>query len=227
MPLITNTSIRRGVCIFLVLGFASASASTAEGLPEVDARPPWTLQDKNDDPDTGFVLYKRKPPGSDYDAFRLEAIVDATPEIVAGVATANLVDPARSQKNIDKKVLRNDEDGIVVYSYIHINAPFISDRDIVSRIDRSYDRATDTHRLAWRATDEGPPRIKGVTRVERSEGSWTFSPAADGKTRAIYTSHTEVDGFVPAWIINATIRSTMVEGLRGLRESVAQAQQEE
>jgi len=220
-----SPAVRRGVCILLAVGFAGASS--AESLPGVDARPPWTFQDKNDDPDSGFVLYKRKPPGSDYDAFRLEAIVDAAPEFVAEVAKQNLVDPAKSQKNMDKKILRNDEDGILVYSYIHINAPFISDRDIVSQIERSYDQATDTHRLAWRATDEGPPKIKGVTRVERSEGYWTFSPEAEGKTRAVYVSHTEVAGFVPAWFINATMRSTMVEGLRGLRESVAQAQQAE
>ena len=214
-----------GVCILLVLGFASTGG--AEGLPEVSARPPWMLHDQNRDSETGYALYKRKPVGSDYDAFRLEAIIDSPPEVVAAAAAGNISDPERSQKNMDKKILRDDENGMIVYSYIHINAPFVADRDVISQIDRSYDAATDTHMISWRATDEGPAPIDGVTRVSRSEGSWTFSPEAGGKTRAVYVSHTEVDGFVPVWIINATMRRTMVQGLKGLRESVDLVRQSE
>jgi hypothetical protein len=214
-----------GSALLLLLSVAWTSSSAAEGLPDVGARVQWTLHDENDDAQTGYTLYKRKPHGSDYDAYRLEAIVDSAPAIVAEAARSNLADPEKSQKGMDKKVIRNDDNGIVVYSYIHINAPFVSDRDIVSHIDRSYDAATDTFTLAWHATDEGPPPIEGVTRVGRSEGSWTFSPESEGRTRAVYISHTEVTGFVPAWFINATMSSTMVEGLRGLRESVELAGQ--
>jgi hypothetical protein len=212
-----------GTCLLLILAFTSAGK--AEGLPEVSARPPWTLQDQNDDVEDGYILYKRKPPGSEFDAYRLEAIIDSPPQIVAAAAATNLADPERSQKNMDKKILRNDEEVMIVYSYIHINAPFVSDRDVISHIDRSYDPATDTHILAWRSTDEGPPPIEGVSRLDNSRGSWTFSPEANGKTRAIYFSHTEIQGFVPAWVINVTMRGTMVQGIEGLRETVRLAQQ--
>lgn len=214
-----------GVCILLILGVASSGG--AESLPEVSARPPWLLHDQNQDSETGYALYKRKPIGSDYDAFRLEAIIDSPPGVVAAAAAVNISDPDESQKNLEKKILRDDENGMIVYSYIHIRAPFVADRDVISHVNRSYDAATDTHKISWRATDEGPAPIKGVTRVDRSEGSWTFSPEAGGKTRAVYVSHTEVDGFVPVWIINATMRNTMVQGLKGLRESVDLVRQSE
>jgi hypothetical protein len=203
----------------------SQPVGTTPILPDVSARPPWALLSRNDDAEAGYVLQKRKLEGSDFSTFRLEAILDSPPDLVALVAVKNLADPDYHQENTEKKVLRNDAEAIVVYSYIHINAPFVSDRDVISRIERSYDPETRIHRLSWKAIDEGPPKKEGVVRLDHSEGSWTFSPEAEGKTRAVYTSHTEIAGYVPAWIINATMSKTMVQGIKSLREAVHRERQ--
>ncbi len=201
------------------------SVGTTTNLPDVSARPPWTLLSRNDDAEGGYVLQKRKLDGSDFSTFRLEAILDSPPDLVALVAAKNLADPDYHEENTDKKVLRNDAEAIIVYSYIHITAPFVSDRDVISRIERSYDPETRIHRLSWKAIDEGPPKKKGVVRLDHSEGSWTFSPEAEGKTRAVYVSHTEIAGYVPAWIVNATMSKTMVQGIKSLRKAVHRERQ--
>lgn len=196
-------------------------------LPEVSAGPPWTLLSRHDDAETGYVLQRRKREGSNFSTFRLEASLDSPADLVALVAARNLADPDYHQENTDKKILRDDARGIVIYSYIHVDAPFISDRDIVSRVERFYDPKSRTYRLSWKAVNEGPPKKDGVVRLEHSEGSWTFSPKAEGDTRAVYISYTETAGYVPAWIINSRMNKTMVQGIEDLREAVRHERQRE
>ncbi len=201
--------------------------SETTGLPEVSAGPPWTLLSRHDDADTGYVLQRRKRDGSNFSTFRLEAILDSPADLVALVAARNLADPDYHQENTDKRILRDDAEGIVIYSYIHVDAPFVSDRDIVSRVERFYNPKTGTYRLSWKAVDEGPPNKDGVVRLARSEGSWTFSPKAEGDTRAVYVSYTETAGYVPAWIINSRMNRTMVQEIEDLRKAVRHERQRE
>lgn len=204
----------------LLMVVCGATPGLGENLPEVSARPPWTLLSQSDDAKSGYVLHRRPTPGSDAPTFRLEAILDSPPELVAIAAARYMTDPEYRGANMDKKVLRNDEEVIVIYNYIHVNAPFVSDRDVISRIERSYDPDSKTYRLEWRAIDEGPPKQDGVVRLERSEGYWAFSPAEEGTTRAVYVSHTESAGYVPEWVVTSRMSKTMVEGIEGLRRVV-------
>ncbi len=206
----------------LLLAMCVAIPCTGESLPEVSAQPPWVLYGQNDDSEAGYVMYKRRPVGSDYSAYRLEAVVDSPPDLVAVAAVKTIAHP---QKNMDKTILRDDAEAIVVYSYIHINVPFISDRDVISRVERFYDPATETHRLTWEATDEGPPPKDGVIRLNHSEGSWTFTPESPDKTRAVYVTHTEIAGSMPPWLVNSTMSGTLVEGIESLRETVDRERQ--
>lgn len=220
--------IRFASLCWLAFVFPNAAPVLSEDLPDVSARPPWTLITQTDDLQSGYVLYQRNTIDSDAATYRLEAIVDSAPDLVALAVASYIVDPAYSQANTDKTILRNDEDVIVVYSYIHIDAPFVSDRDVISRIERSHDPATKVYRLAWRVIDEGGPAKKdGVIRLERSDGSWTFSPNDDGTTRAVYESHTEIAGFLPTWLVNAQMTQTMLEGIEGLRKAVDRQRQGE
>lgn len=209
------------VMLWLVL----ATPALAGNLPDVAAREPaWEPYGQSGGVDSGYVMYRRKPPGSEFSAYRLEAQLDAAPELVAAIAARRIVDPNNHQKNMDKTVLRNDDGGILIHSYIHINAPFIADRDVITRVERSFDAESGIHQLSWSATDEGPPPEQGVIRLDQSEGSWTFVPAQGGGTRAIYESHTEIAGSLPAWLMNRFMSDSMVEGIEGLRQAVARAQ---
>ena len=160
--------LRRWFWISLLVGLASPVAAD-EALPPVDAHVPWTLELRNDDPATGYVVYKRIPPGSPYAAYRLEAELDAPPETVARAARAGMLDPDEHRSSMRKEIVRDDGDVVIVYSYIDM-PPFITDRDIVTRSERRFDPETRTYRLEWHSTDEGPAPRDGVIRVRKSDG---------------------------------------------------------
>jgi len=206
--------------LFVAAVFLSPTPSAGGEPPDVDARPPWTLIGRDDDARTGYALYQQEHPDSNIATYRLEAIVDSPPDVVATAATKFVADPEFRAPNTDKTVLRADEDSILVYSYIHIDAPFVSDRDVISLVERTYDPDSLTHRIAWRATDEGPPTKEGVVRLELSEGSWTFTPVEPGATRVVYTNRADSAGFLPVWLVRSQMQKTMVDGIAGLREAV-------
>ena len=205
-----------GLC-FVLLALSPSLASAGQELPDVSAQSPWTLRERNDDADTGYVLYSRKPDGSDFSEYRLEAVVDSPPDVVAVAAARGIADPDFRPRNTVKTILRNDDGGLVVHSHIEINAPFIADRDVVTRVEQAFDAETQTHRLTWSATDEGPPPRDGVVRLGRSTGYWSFSAESEGRTRAVYVNHTDTAGTVPAWIVNSIMSDTMVQGIEELR----------
>ena len=159
------------------------------------------------------------PPGSDFDAYRLEAVIDAPPAVVAAAARADMADPAAAPANSEKTVLRDEGDEVVVYTYADL--PMVSDRDVITHARQSFDAQSGTHRLEWRATDEGGPAPKeGVVRIEQSSGSWTFSPLDGGRTRAVYENHSDLAGSIPAWVINPLMTEAVVDGLVRLRARV-------
>lgn len=205
-----------GLCLSAAVGPASA-----ESLPAVAAREPaWQHYGTSDAGEHDYVMFTRKPSGSDFSEYRLEAVFEAPIDLVTAVASKHIIDPANVQKNMTKRVLESNARGALIHSYIEINAPFVADRDVVTRVEFASDPASKTHVLRWFATDEGPPPTDGVIRLDRSDGSWTFFPQPDGSTRAIYTSHTEIAGALPAWILNGFMSDTMVESVTGLRKAI-------
>lgn len=203
--------------VFTVLG---PGMTVAEDLPDVSAQVPWTLFDRSDTAGAEYVVYTRKPVGSEFSAYRIEAVLDSPLARVARVAEMNLADPEFRPKNTIKTILKNDDEALLVHSHIKINAPFISDRDVISRVERSFDPETQTHILKWSATDEGMPPQDGIVRLDRSDGYWQFTPTNDNKTQAVYVSHTEIAGAIPAWVVNSIMSDTMVQGIEGLRNSL-------
>jgi len=212
---------RIAVAIAAVATIASAAPTCAADTPPETGNPPeWRLHERVDDPGAGYALYKRRPADSDFDAYRLEAVIDAPPAVVAAAARANMADPGTAPPNSDKTILRNERDEVVVYTRARI--PVVSDRDVVTRARESFDPQTETHRLVWRATDEeGPAPQKGVVRIERSSGSWTFTQLDDGRTRAVFEVHTDLAGSIPGWVINPLMTGSVVDVATKLRARVA------
>lgn len=222
----TRTRARAGtgaswlVATALLVGGPAAAGS----LPEVSAYSGWEVHERNDDPAAGWVLYKRRLADSDFEAFRLEAVIDAPPDLVASSFRKNISDPRVSQRHARKTVLRDEDDVVVVYSYIDM--PLVSDRDVISRCERDDDPEQGGYRYRWFATDEGPAPLDGVIRLEKSDGSWEFRPApgavSGDRTFAVYESHTEVGGAIPAWLVNSLMLDTVVDGVVKLRARVDQ-----
>lgn len=199
---------------------ALSSTARAEDLSDVSAPSPWTVHETNDDAENGYVVYTRKPAGSKFSEYRIEAVVNYPTAVVAAVAVKNLADPEFRPKGTIKTIIQNDEEALLVHSHIAINAPFVSDRDVVTRVEQTFDSLTATHSIVWRATNEGPPPRDGVVRLDRSDGYWSFTPEDENRTKAVYVSHTEIAGSIPAWVINSVMSTTMTEGIEGLRASL-------
>ncbi|MDP6980287.1 MAG: START domain-containing protein [Myxococcota bacterium] len=214
-------SLLAAAALSFTMAAVHAPPATAGALPDVAAREPgWKHYGTSDAGERDYVMYTRKPAGSAFSAYRLEAEFDAPIDIVAAAATKHMIDPENRQRNMDKTVLERDEFGALIHSHIYISAPFVADRDVVTRVDFLSDPASKTHTLRWRATDEGPPPKSGVIRLDRSDGSWTFIAGPNGTTRAIYMSHTEIAGSLPAWILNGFMSDSMVHSITGLRQAV-------
>jgi hypothetical protein len=197
-----------------VLCFAAPAASPADELPSVSMQIPWEVSERTDE----YVIYKRRQ-ASGFDAYRLEAEIDATPAAVAEAARRNIVDPELVHPNMTKQVLRTEGNVAWVYSYIDL--PMVSDRDVITRAERSYDPEAGVYRLDWHTSDEGPSPRRGVVRLQHSSGSWSFSPLGDGRTRAVYENFTEIGGRIPAWIVNPMMTSTVTQSFTDLRDTVA------
>ena len=200
--------------VLLLWGLFTEPAA-ADSPPAVSARPEWKLHDRNEDPAEGYTVYRRKPPGSDYYAYRLEAVIDAPPAVVAAAGRATIADTDDIQDNMTRTLLSDDGEVLLVYTYIDL--PMVSDRDVITRAQRSFDPQTGTYRVEWRASDEGPPPKRGVVRLAESSGYWTFAPHGSGRTRATYESHTEIAGSIPTWIVNSLMNDTAIDGIVRLR----------
>jgi hypothetical protein len=202
--------------VFLV---SMSGRGSADDLPDVAAHAPWTLHERSEDPENGWVLYRREVRGSEFAAFRLEAEISSEPAIVAAAAHQNLTDPDVRRKNMTKTVLRDDARETIIYSYIDM--PLVSDRDVTTRTVWSRDPGRDRYLMEWQASEEGPAPKKGVVRLRTSSGSWLFTPVAGG-TRAVYESHTDIGGVLPGWLVNGMMLDTVVDGIVNLRARVAQ-----
>lgn len=209
----------RWLVVGLILLWAGWIDAAAADNPSVaSGQRDWQIHDRNDEPGADYVVYRRKPTGSDYYAYRLEAVIDAPPAVVAAAGRANIADPSAAQANMTKTLLSDNGDVVVVYTYIDL--PMISDRDVTTRAERSFDPITGTYRVEWAATDEGPPPKKGVVRLQQSTGFWIFAPLEGGRTRATYESHTEIAGSIPVWIVNSLMTDTVVDGIVKLRARI-------
>jgi len=204
----------RGAALVALCSVLWAGVGQAAAVSQVDTDPDWHLSERVDGPE-GHVLSQRDLPGSSFPAFRLEATLEVPVAKAAAAMRSNLRDSRVSPKNMKKTLIREDGDVLVLYSYIDV--PLFADRDITTRAEESVDPETGVHRFDWWATDEGPAPKPGVVRLQKASGSWVFTPLADGRTRAVCESHTEIGGSIPAWLVHSVSRNTAVEELVLLR----------
>ena len=201
--------------VVLLLLLLSAAHPAAASVCDRD----WQILDRVDPPERGYIVSKCRPSASEYDAYRLEAVVDAPPALVAGAARAEMADPNSKPDRAEKTVIRADADEVVVYMYA--NLPLVSDRDAITHARLISDEKAGSYRLAWQATDrEGPAPKEGVVRIAESTGGWTFLPLEGGNTRAIYESHSDLAGSIPAWLVNSLMTEAVIDNIARLRARV-------
>ena len=95
MPERRHANARWRIALATIAGLLPlAPLASADDLPPVSARPPaWKLHKMDDDPAVGFSIYRNDLPSSDFDAYRLEALIDVPPAVVAAAAILSVAGP--------------------------------------------------------------------------------------------------------------------------------------
>jgi Polyketide cyclase / dehydrase and lipid transport len=99
------------------------------------------------------------------------------------------------------RVLKRDDDSVITYQ--RISAPMTSDRDYTVRLRWSSKRGDHgmVYSCRWEADNAaGPPKKRGIVRVDLCEGSWLLEPTGPDSTRATYTLYTDSGGMIPKFI---------------------------
>jgi hypothetical protein len=111
-----------------------------------------------------------------------------------------------------RKLLKDGEDDRVIYD--QVSAPVVSNRDYVMRMHKQ--RTSDGCQVRFFTTEElAPPVPEGFVRMTQLWGSWTFTPAANGKTKVVHTLFADPAGSVPAVFVHGSHRSSILQSVRG------------
>lgn len=190
---------------------SAANASRPAGWSEIASQSP-------EDPKTGYRVFERAMPGSEYKAYRIEAVLDAPPERALAATRLRILDQRFVGSGRERRVLRHEGDAVVLY--FRTGAPMIDDRDAVTRLEplRAGGGAMGWQ---WRSTNAGPKPQPNVVRMPRSEGSWTFRPDGERGSHAVYESFAELGGSIPTWIINRLMVSEQLRELETVRSVLA------
>jgi hypothetical protein len=148
----------------------------------------------------------------------MEVLFDAKPDDVLAAIEHNQLDPEALPANFERVVLRRD--GSAMVSHDKIDVPFLADRDVILYTETLKEPASGRHIVRWHALDdEGPPPEGGVVRMPSSRGSWTLTPR-DGGTLAIYESHVELGGSLPASFVEARMPKEIVQQAHEVRRTM-------
>jgi hypothetical protein len=201
-----------GLAAFAILWLASAAAYGRDAE--------WELEQRETDTRFGFELYQRDVGGSGYDRYRVEAIVEGPIERVIQAVQACRVDDRYLAPGLTRRILVEDEEGLI--AYIQMQIALVKDRDVVLRSRWGYDEKSGVYRDEWMtANDQVLPEQKGFVRMKKSEGFWELAAAGENRTRVVYEMHAEPGGYVPAWIANRAFGSQAVGQLATLRRALS------
>jgi hypothetical protein len=165
----------------------------------------------------GVAVERRDQPGSELREVRATGAIEAPPATVFGVVTA-----FEKQKGIayieDVRILEQTADQVTFWAIA--NFPVLARRDWVLRARLERDLPGGRFRLSWAAADfpGAPPPAPGVVRLRVNSGEWLLEPLDRGtRTRARYYLVTDPGGYVPVWLANIVVASTLPDVFRSVR----------
>ena len=203
------------ICALLVLALASATAQ-AEALPDEQAAD-WHLRKETD----GIRVYTTEQPGSRFEAFKAVATLDVPIENLMAV----MIDPTSCVAWVHNCVESQafgpgDFHDRFAYSVNDMPWP-VADRDYVLHIRTRGERDTGVILMDRNATPDQRPNTQGRTRVDRSDTRYRFTPEGD-RTRMVWIQHTDPNGTLPGWLVNALVIDIPVRSMQALERVARQ-----
>lgn len=174
----------------------------------------------------GIRVFTREVAGSDYRAFRGEAVVDAELNSLMALLDDTAACPQWMYNCKHPKLLAKPS-LLERYQYMVNDFPWpASDRDMIVKTTIAQDAATRITTVSLQGV--APQALPDAARaqlpdskhvhVRQLQGFFELTPLDGERTRVVYQLHLEPVGSLPAAVINAMIVDTPFETLRGMRE---------
>tara|TARA_R100000306_G_scaffold62478_1_gene70788 strand:+ start:23622 stop:24392 length:771 start_codon:yes stop_codon:yes gene_type:complete len=173
---------------------------------------------KRDYEKDGVVVYTRRFPASDFQAFKAVYTLDASIEDIMAVMS----DPASCTEwvlNCVESWGFDDKQFAKRYAYSVNDLPWpVMDRDYVLEINTSKAPDSDTIVMDLYAVDHKVAPNKNYVRVNKQETHYHITPLGDEQTEIVWLQHTEPAGAIPSWLVNALIVDIPYKSLKALEK---------
>ena len=190
--------------------------SQVTGIAQIDTTSNWKLsKDKS-----GIRIYTRTMVGSKFKEYKVNTIIDATPE--------ELIDILKDVESYLKwmayikeaRLLEKEgENKFYVLEMFPVPWPFDNRDEItLSEVIRYPD--SDIIEIAITIIPNYLPENKGIVRMPSGSGLWIFTPLGNGKTEVCHRFGGDPGGKIPAWIVNMFLVDGPYKTMLGLQEMV-------
>lgn len=172
----------------------------------------WKLAKDKD----GVQVYLSEVPGSQYKAYKgitlIKADMNQLLDLQADVKNAcKWIHECRLQKTLKQ------EDGHR-WTYTQFNTPWpVTARDSIMEVSTEHLADGKVVRKLV-GLPKYLPEEKGFVRVTKIDGTWTFTPKANGEIETVYQLHTEPGGSVPGWLANSFVVDAPFNTLKQFRD---------
>jgi len=189
----------------------------ATGWPAHAGLPPdndWHLAKDQDH----IKIYTRDMPGSDFEAFKAVAVLDAPLANVMAV----MVTPSSCMQWVHGCIAAENikvDSFNQRYAYSVNDLPWpVSNRDYVLRINTGANPDTGEITMRFHAVSGMKPATPDNVRVTDSDTLYRFDAVDATHTRMIWIQHTDPNGILPSWLVNTLAVDIPFESLRKLEK---------
>lgn len=208
-----------------VLFLTLAACAGSPVVPKTDWLPAeagWSVRKVDDAKPPRWALFDREVPEAKVKAIRLVGVVVGPPELIALTFRERLLDDANLPEGTQRKILRQEEDEIDIYSTSDIPFPF-RDREVTERFHFSSDAQKGHHRIEVRSIDPGVPPAEGMVRLPLVHNVFEIEAAGPGRSRVTMVSVHDMGGHFPNWLIYGPVGDFMVAELKAVEAAAAEA----
>ena len=203
--------------LFLVLLFSPSRSFSQEGLPyllkfpDIMDNSSWQLVVQEE----GLKIYTKTWPGSNFVAVKTDQTVRTTmKKVIANTLDADGYADWIGGSTGSALLKISDDQKEIIY-HLKIGAPWpLKDRDLVAGLRISQDPESKAIIVDEWNESQFIPEEKGHVRIPRNISQSVAIPLGDGRVRTIWQGHNEPGGWLPAWVVNWTVKSVFLESAR-------------
>lgn len=193
------------------LMFVALAAQAQPGSQLPDEEADWSLKKESGQ----IRVYTTSHPGSTFQAFKAEALLDAPLNNLMAVM-ANPESCVEWVHGCVESYGFGDGEFHDRYAYSVNNMPWpVTDRDYALRIRTEGSRAAEDIIMKMNAAPDQRAEDDQYVRVDRSNTFYRFIPEGD-KTRMVWIQHTDPNGSLPSWLVNSLLVDIPIKSMEQL-----------